>query len=340
VNTGRYQELVNIALDMLTTPQGVVAFLERQPDKQQVAQCLAQIVLRGSSHAQIVSIRALIGCKAPLGNILLNMSPGERQGFAMLVYEFGAKISPPMVVDVLRRRETNNPVAQWFGDEVAKGQIPSASAWVDQFNGESQLLELVATNDQALAQGAAAVMISAIGGTDRDALQFREKVRGLPDQTAASVAKAWTDTKLQLFSAQLKRYEGHYRMVLLVAEGDSFGGQVDIPMREIPVGVVQLRVNEADKTVSLSNEKLEVAIGDDYHTIRIDKPAELKSFPSEDIKQVDLEKVTTPVQLKLQDDGSWKGAFSLEGGIQAQLRMFPVTAGTPVTTAAPAVPGT
>lgn len=324
-----YQILLDTALDMLTTPPGVVAFFEQQPNRMRVAECLMQIVLRGSSQAQVAAVRSLIGSNAPLGEVMLDLSPGERQGFAMHVYDIGAHISPqPMVVNVLRRRETNNPVAQWFGDEIAKGKIPSSSAWVDQFNGEAHLLELVASNDQSLAKGAAAVMVTAIGGRDRAALKFREKVRTLSDQTADSVAKAWRETKLELFSAQLKRYEGHYQLILLVSEGEVFGDEDQIPMREIPVGLIQFRVNQAAKTVSLSNEKLEVTIGEEYHTLKIGKPAELKSFPNEDLAQIPLEKVTSEVVLKLHRDGTWTGAFSLEGGKIAKLRMLPVKAGT------------
>lgn len=336
-SSDRYQILTNTALDMLSTPPGVVTFLERQPNKKRVAECLIQIVLRGSSQVQIAGVRALIGCKAPLGAVMLNMSPGERQGFAMVVYEIGAnQTPPPMVVNVLRRRDVNNPVARWFGDEVAKGQIPSTTAWVGQFDGEGQLLELVASNDDPLAKGAAAVMLTAIGGTDRDALTFREKVRTLSDQTAAFVAQTWQDTKLQLFANQLKRYEGNYRLSLFVGEGDNFGGQLDIPMREIPVGIVQFRINEADKTLTLTNEKIEPAIGDAYHTIRIGKPAEIKSFPSEELAQIPLEKVTTPVQLRLQDDGTWKGTFTIGDGaqiIQAYLLLSPAKASSPAAVA-------
>ena len=328
-NSDPYQILLNAALDMLSTPSGVVAFFEQQPNRLRVAQCLMQIALRGSSQAQAAAVRALIGSKAPLGEVMLGLSPGERQGFAMHVYDIGAHISPqPMVVNVLRRREANNPVAEWFGNEVAKGKIPSSSAWVDQFNGEAHLLDLVASNDQSLAKGAAAVMVTAIGGRDRDALKFREKVRTLSDQTAPSVAKAWRETKLELFSAQLTRYEGHYKMTLLVSEGEVFGDDDQIPMREIPVGLIQLRVNKAAQTVSLSNEKLEAAIGEEYHTIKIGKPAELKSFPNEDLAQIPLEKVTSEVVLKLQKDGTWLGAFSLEGGRTAKIRMEPMTAGS------------
>ncbi|MBL4702462.1 MAG: hypothetical protein JKX85_14525 [Phycisphaeraceae bacterium] len=328
-DSDRYQILLNTALDMLTTPAGVVAFFERQPNKQRVAECMVQLVLRGSSHVQLVGVRAIIGSESPLGEVMLELSPGERQGLAMLVYEMGAKIiPPPMVVNVLRRREVNNPVARWFGDEVAKGEIPSASEWVDQFEGEAHLLDLVASNDQSLAQGAAAVMVTAVGGSDRDAMRFRETVRTLGDQTAQSVADSWMQIKLELFSAQLKRYEGHYNLVLLVAESDNFGGELDVPMREIPVGVVQLRINTSDKTASLSNEKLEVAIGSEYHTIEIGKPAELKSFPNEELQNIPLEEVTDPVLVRLLQDGTWKGTFNLPDGIVAQLQMIPLKTGT------------
>jgi len=334
-DSDRYQILTSTALDMLSTPPGVVTFLERQPDKLRVAECLFQIVLRGSSQVQVAGVRALIGCKAPLGSVMLDMSPGERQGFAMLVYEIGANMTPPpMVVNTLRRREANNPVARWFGDEVAKGEIPSTSAWVDQFEGEGQLLELVASNDESLAKGAAAVMITAIGGKDRDALTFREKVRTLSDQTAASVAQAWSDTKRGLFAAQLKRFEGHYRLVLDVGEGDNFGGEVDIPMREIPVGVVQFRIDDINKTLSLGNDAIEPSIGESYHTIVIGKPDQLSTFPGEELAtfKEQLSKATTPVELRLQADGTWKGAFTIADGAQvyqARLRMTPIRAQAP-----------
>ena len=122
--------------------------------------------------------------------------------------------------------------------------------------------------------------------------------------------------------------------MLDVGEGDNFGGEVDIPMREIPVGVVQFRIDDINKTLSLGNDAIEPSIGESYHTIVIGKPDQLSTFPGEELAtfKEQLSKATTPVELRLQADGTWKGAFTIADGAQvyqARLRMTPIRAQAP-----------
>ncbi len=319
----RYQVLLEAALDQLPTPPSVVAFLERQPNKLRTAQTLIQVVLRGSPPVATAAVRSLVGGGGPLGDVMLELQSGERQGFAMLVYEIGAKrVPPPLVVNVLRRRESNSPIAKWFGDEVAKGIIPSTSAWGSQFEGEGPLLELVASNDVELAKGASAVLVSSVGGSDRVALKFLQQVAALGDQTMESVTAAWEDQKQTLFAAGLKRFEGHYRLSLMIADADDTGETEDFAMREIPVGVVQFRIDLTAKTASLGHDALDVVIGDRRHAIALKNPSELKSFPNEELAELGLDQVTEPILLIRQSDGLWKGDFFLEGGLKAQLQMI------------------
>lgn len=322
----RYQVVLDAALYQVPTPTQVVDFLQDQPNKKRATEGLVQLVLRGSRSASVAAVRALVGGGGPLDEVMLELEAGERQGFAMLVYEVVTKRAPaPLVANVLRRRESNNPVAGWFGREVAAGNVPTPQSWITQFQTDDQLLDLVMSNDPELAKGAAAVLIAAAGGTDRMALAFIDKTHALTDQTKEAITAAWVEQRREIFARQLQAFEGNYRMVLRLYDGPS-AMATDVaqqPTKEIVIGVIQLMVNVDSRSVSFGSQAMTLSIPDERHTISVMKPADIKTFPNEALAPLPFEKLTDPVPLRRRDDGSWLGSLQLDGGVRAELILLP-----------------
>jgi len=321
----RYRHLLDAALDQIPTPTEAVNFFSRQPDLANATRCMVQIVLRGSRDASVASVRALVGGQGPLGGVLDELGPGERQGFAMLTYQIITRRSqPPLVANILRRRDSINPVATWFGDQVAKGQLPAPSEWASQFAGDAPLLELVMSRDTELAKGAAAVLVASVGGGDKLAQTFLETLQSLPDQREETILKAWQEQKAMIRATQLARHEGHYQMILQLF--DSPAGTEDAkPIKEIVIGAMQLQVNVPDRQVRFAGQAMELNIPDESETIRIQKPAEIKALPNDELAALPLEKVVDPIYLRRTESGAWEGPLQLEGATRTLLLLKPVT---------------
>ncbi len=317
----RYRVLLDAALDQIPSPVEAVAFLSAQPNMARATQSLVQIVLRGSRDTSVMAVRALFGGKGPLGEVLLELGPGERQGFGMLVYQIMTKRNqPPLVVNVLRRRETNNPVAQWFGEQVALGVLPPNHEWARQFTSDDPLLDLAMSRDTELAKGAAAVLVASAGGSDRTALSFLEQLQSLPDQTRENVAATWQQQKKTIRAQQLAQYEGPYQLTLALYDTPPTGGDTPYkPVKEIVIGTMQLLVNVAESKVSFGGQPLVMSIPDERDAIRLDQPADLKNLPNEQLGQLPLEKVTEPVFLRRQENGAWLGLVQMEGAVRTEL---------------------
>ncbi len=187
------------------------------PDILKAVNGLVQIVLRGSSSASSAASRALLGSNWPIDATLADLEFGERQGFAMRTYE-NLTGRVPWVTNVLRQRLDRNPVLVWFGYELADGNLPDPSAWIDAFRGgEEELLGLSVANDSELAKGVVAVLVSSAGGQDRTAQQLFAKIRQLPDQSTENVSKLWQEQRREILAQRIRRMEGPYRLVLRVS---------------------------------------------------------------------------------------------------------------------------
>jgi hypothetical protein len=186
---------------------------EEHPDVLRAVSSLVQIALRGSSNASNAATRAMIGSDWPIARALMDLEFGERQGFAMRTYD-NLTGRVPWVTYTLRRRVDRNPVVQWFGHELAAGNLPDPDQWVNAFGGQSELVELATATDGELAKGAIAVLVASAGGTDRKAQDLYSQVRSLGAPTTAQVTEMWQTEQRDIFVQRARRMEGTYRLVL------------------------------------------------------------------------------------------------------------------------------
>jgi hypothetical protein len=327
-NTDRYQVLLELALNQAPTPPQVVAFFSRQPDQARATAAMVQIVLRGGTEASIASSRSLVNSNKPLAEAMLALAFGERQGFAMRMYENLTGRSAPLVTALLRQRNDRNPLVGWLGESIANGELPPPSTWASKLN-QDQLIDLASSNDVELARGAVAALVNAIGGSDRDAANFAQELRRLPDQSPANLLTQWSEYRKGFFTRAMQRYGGPYRLVLRVFEAaPSNPGQASpvnqTPDRETLLGVVQLVADGASVSIG---SNVAVSVPSEQLALRIDKPAELKNFPNEELAKLPLEEVQTPVDLRPQADGTWRGEVSLSAGRRLEVVMQPARDG-------------
>ena len=85
----------------------------------------------------------------------------------------------------------------------------------------------------------------------------------------------------------------------------------DLPIefeQEIDLGIIHLKVD--DDKVSFGNDNLAVSIHKSKSAISILKPSDFKNFENEEVAKLEVDNVKYSVDMTLQPDGSWKGAFN------------------------------
>lgn len=370
-----YNRLLEAALDQSPTPIQIVQFLAAQPDLvrrsvvenrdrrdrrdrrgepvndgqhpdiDRAVHALVQVVLRGSTATSTAAARELVGSGWQLDTALLKLEYGERQGFAMNIYE-AMTGRVPVVTSVLRQRVPRNPVVEWFGRQLSEGNVPQASQWIQAFSGENELLDLATINDRDLARGAIATLVAAVGGDDRDAKEMADRIRDMPDKGMAKVQELWVQMRGEIFAKRIRRLEGSYRLVLRVGpelpQRSTGPGAIDprtgqpitrrkladdfssIPAeRELALGVLQLRVD--GEQVSFGNQNLSVRQHKEKLAIVIDKASEFQNFEHPDLEALGLDSVEQPVELVPLESGQWQGAFNIPGGKAVYVLLYPAT---------------
>lgn len=212
------------------------ARINEHPEVLLAVQGLVHVVLSGSSSASTAAARALLGSGWPIDVALTDLEYGERQGFAMRMYE-NLTGRVPLVTSVLRQRTSRNPMLDWFGRELAVGNLPDPASWLAAFpGGENAVIELATVGDGELAKGAIAVLVSSVGGPDRTAQNLFGELRGAANQNAQRVREIWTAARKDILLLGLRKAEGPYRLVLRIgptsraakpAAGGLAGGPMD-----------------------------------------------------------------------------------------------------------------
>jgi hypothetical protein len=212
----------------------------------------------------------------------------------------------------------------WLAREIGNGTLPAARAWAAPAGGEDKLLEMVTSSDADLAAGAVSALVWAAGGDDRLVQGLASKLRNLGDQSSANIKKEWTQAKRDIYALRLQRAAGSYRLSLRVGPAATKAGTPPTPgvgVQELDLGQIQLQAD--GQTVKLANQSLTVSIPETHMAIRLEKPGELKNFPNDQLAALALEKVTQPVDLLPQTDGSWRGQFALADSRTADLWLQP-----------------
>jgi len=318
-----YSMLVSTALDQRSTPVSAVPFLLNQPDEQRAIRELVRLVNAATFEASKAASAALMGSSLePLNRALVNLSLGDRQGFANRMYRnaFGVE---PMVTGLLRHRLDNNRTIRWFAQQLSEGVLPAPRQWGEAYEqDEAALLELATSQDDELAMGAVATLVAMAGGREADVSPALQALRDIPDGGMEAMRDQWRSIRKGIYADRLAQAEGSYQLVLQVTPGS--GGMFDsgpAPQEPIVIAIVQF---EADgNRIGFANGSVELGIPDGFLAIRVKDPAQLKNFPNEQLLDIPLEDATNNVDLLPERGGVWAGSFDMPGGARGQLSLVP-----------------
>ncbi|MCE9589819.1 MAG: hypothetical protein K8S99_04780 [Planctomycetes bacterium] len=314
--------LLDAALAQSPTPPQVIVPLTAQSNPYRAASSVIRLILRASdkTSARGTTVLMQAGAKWPIDRAVLALSFGDKAAFAARVYA-NVQGTAPYVTDLLRQRVEANPVAAWFGRELAAGRLPAPTVWAAQYTNKDTLLDLTVSNDQDLARAAVAAMIAAAGGEDTDVPEALAQLRKLPDQNTPSLRKQWPAIERAAVIRRVQRAVGNYQVILRVAEpgtrATAAPAPTDIPMTDLDLGAIQLVAD--GETIRLVNQTLRLSIQTSPAAIRVEKPSELVDFKGDKLTGLRLEQLNTPFKLYPLDDGSWRGDFVLADQRPAQL---------------------
>lgn len=328
------------ALGRADTPPQVVPFIEHLPDTARSTAALLRLVIQADQAASRRAAGALFGDETRrLDEALAALTPGERAVFAERLYQ--ARVNhTPRVVGLMRASNGGGGLVRWFAEHVMAGDLPAAADWAKQARGDEALLRWAASDDAALAAGAVAALVAAAGGDTMTRERVIEDFAAADDRTAAGLTEKWAKTRRSIFRQRIKQAEGSYRLVLLVPGPDDEDDKSDpdqgpasmaeptrdgeapaAAMTRLVLGVTDL-IADHDQ-VRLGNDALSVDVPEDQLAIRVTSLVGLARFDhASDLK---LDRVSDPVDLLPQEDGSWRGRFTLpESSRQAELWLEPV----------------
>ena len=305
-----YAVLLDAALLQSPTPVEAAAFFRKQPDQLKAGAALINLVLSDTPAASIAASQTLVSSGMPLGDALSIQRVGERQGFAMKMYE-NLTDEVPMVTFMLRYQQKDSDLARWFGDEIADGRLPADFEWKTQLPHEV-LIDLIGTRDRTLARGAVAVLVADIGGKRVDVERLADRFANEPNRERSNLESIWAKAKSDILIKRLQTDAGPYELVLNVfVPGQS---QID---RVINVGVVQLEVQ--GDGITIGKEDLPVSLPSSYG-IQFRQAADLRTFP--EVAELTLNPQNTePVILRPLPDGSFAGDIKQNGQVWGQLIM-------------------
>lgn len=350
-----YEAFVQAALSHAPTPPESVELLARQTEPEYAGEALADIAARGDEDVAKRAAASLIGKEYPLGDKMILMNVDDRHAFAGAVYQ-QVKGSVPAVAGLVRERSESADVAVWFATEVGIEGPPELNRWLVEGLGDDQqyLFELIkSSSDEALALGAAAALASSVAGDDQAAAaQVVARFRASKARRAAELEEVWEKAQHELLLQKIAAAAGQYRMAVTVLNQEVFDPAARPPENDqsrrggrdrdrnnddgdsdvssdllgilgdpIDVGTVQL--SSDGRSVSFEGMSIALAVPDDFLAIRIDRPTELKSIPSDGIKALPLEEAQQAIHLMPQGDGTWRGQFRL-GRFIGEVKLTPV----------------
>ncbi|MCC7146725.1 MAG: hypothetical protein IT443_09785 [Phycisphaeraceae bacterium] len=314
-------------------PAQVVDLLVRQRDPENRAACIFLLLASGDPAARGGIIDMLAGPDVPVTTAFATLTADDRQAVAGGYYRAFGEPAPKVIG--LLRAGGSAPIVEWFARQVTRGSLPTVAGWALAAGETSALLEWAAAEDRVLAQGAAVALVAKVGGREQDADPLYEAFEHAVPRDANGVGIVWQDKRGPILMAGLKARAGSYRLLVHVLEGAFDEGlnaaavNVDNPAATLPGRVINagaMNLSVTDKGVTLGGGPLNVSVpqDEDRLTLRLDIPSNLKQLSDPSAASLPVDD-TSPLNLYLQQDGSFRGSLEVAGGGGAvQVLLLPV----------------
>lgn len=320
--------IIDLAVEQTPTPAQVVDLIGRQTEPERATKGLVQLVFRAQGDASIRATRLLIGSNRPIVETLQSLSFGERQGFAVRVYQ-NMTGTESLVTNLMRERVETSALLKWFGKSLAEGKLPEPYTWAAAVGSDDKLLEMIGSADKELALGAVAALVTAVGGEESRALSLSEQFRQTNDLSLPNLRALWSPAKDKIFAQRVQKASGFYQLTFKITDAPrKFGrGVTTATERDLNLGRIQL---QSDGTaVRFANQNVSLAMQASNMSIRISNLSELKNLPNEELGKLPLDASKNPLDIQVQSDNSWKGSTILSDGRKLDMKITPTDTSTP-----------
>lgn len=321
--------LVDLAVEQNPTPPQVVEIISRQEDSERATKGLVQLVFRATGDASSRATRLLVGSGRPIPEALQMMSFGERQGFAVRVYQ-NMTGTEPLVTALMRERVDTSPTLKWFGSQLSLGKVPEPAQWAESVASEDKLLELSSSADPELRLGAVAALVLAAGGEESKAISLRDQIQQMPEVNLPNLRALWVPAKQKIFAARVQKASGAYQLSFRVSETrttfrprGTTGSATTTTTQETLLAIGKVQLQSDGQAVRFANQNVNMALPGDAMAIRIANIGELKNFPNEELGRLPLEQSKVALDLLPQPDGSWRGTVALSDGRRLDMILVP-----------------
>lgn len=313
---GMFDRIGALAARQGSTPQELVMFLRNHAPGDQVNTALALVVLQANATASGEAARWLLDHRADISAAMTRMNYRERESFVVRLYE-GLGRSAPFVVGLLRSRADDNPLPNWFTEQIKAGTLPDDAAWGEAYGGERALLPLVVSSDDDLAVAAAAGLMHSIRSDAAQAPGFVAQCKALEDQSIDSLKAQWDTYSQEAVQRRIAGASGDYRAMLVIHEKAS-GVE-----NRIDLGIVQLTASGG--AVQFANQPMSMRMVPGRMAIELTTPAELANFPTDALDFIPIDEVEGPIELTyIEGDGQWTVSFDIPATGPATLTLSPV----------------
>ena len=308
----RYRRLMTAALEQKPAPREAAEFLGLQPEPDQAAAALIEMILDAGEPTAGVAASEILELEADVQPLMSSMNSQERIQFASRLYlEKTGQVAP--VVGLLQAPGALRELVPWFADRLEEGELPTPAQWARQYRDEAQLLTLAADANRPLSRAAAAALIGQVDGPADEVDALSRSLQNIGPGNPDQLESAWGEFRTQMLQRELADAAGDYRLRLDVTTNNE--------VREIDLG--ELTLVPSDAGLSVANNAVPLRAGDTGPSIVIDNPTELKNLATDDLANLPLEGVRDPIELTPDDAGGFTGSTRLPDGRTLTLRLIP-----------------
>ncbi len=348
--TDRLKLILDAAFNETVTPPQLVSFLVNQEDTEPATEALVRIVVEGRGPAITRAARALVRSGRRIDQSLQQLTPEQRGSFASRLYE-AVTGSSPMVAGLMRINDSRSRVVGWFAQQVTTTGLPQASEWASAMNGEDALLGLASNPDPELADAAVASLVASVGGDEVVARDLARQMSNATDRSPSGLGDIWSEAKQEIYAGKLQSAAGSYRLIINVRGNNNSNTGYDAPggydyggydgefegeyggglggygpdpstelasvaalplIKSINLALIELR---ADGTsIELASGTLTLSASDQRLAIVMQDPKELNDFGNNEVSDLPIENLNSPIELLPQPGNVWRGAASLGDG--------------------------
>ncbi len=348
--TDRLKLILDAAFNETVTPPQLVTFLVNQEDAEPATEALVRIVVEGRGPAITSAARALVRSGRRIDQSLQQLTPEQRGSFASRLYE-AVTGSSPMVAGLMRINDSRSRVVGWFAQQVTTTGLPQSSEWASAMNGEDALLGLASNPDPELADAAVASLVASVGGDEVVARDLARQMSNATDRSPSGLGDIWSQAKQEIYAGKLQSAAGSYLLIINIRGnsntntgfdapggydyggydgeyGEGYGGEYGglgpdpgmelanadaLPLiKSINLALIELR---ADGTsIELASGTLTLSASDERLAIVMQDPKELNDFGNNEVSDLPIENLNSPIELLPQPGNAWRGAASLGDG--------------------------